>query len=100
MSEFDDKTVLVTGAAGALGLAVADIFSTSGARVVGVARGLRVVAVLRHQQRVPVAGGHERRPQRARRAALLAVRRRLRQRRRRGAVARGARGRARQRGLA
>ena len=36
MSEFDDKTVLVTGAAGALGQAVADIFSTSGARIVGV----------------------------------------------------------------
>ena len=36
MSEFDDKTVLVTGAAGVLGQAVANIFDTSGARVVGV----------------------------------------------------------------
>jgi len=36
MSEFDDKTVVVTGAAGALGQAVADIFHESGARVIGV----------------------------------------------------------------
>ena len=36
MSEFDNKTVVVTGAAGALGQAVANIFHTSGARVIGV----------------------------------------------------------------
>ena len=36
MSEFDNKTVVVTGAAGVLGQAVANIFHTSGARVIGV----------------------------------------------------------------
>ena len=36
MSEFDNKTVVVTGAAGALGQAVANIFHRSGARVIGV----------------------------------------------------------------
>ncbi|MEC8833412.1 MAG: SDR family NAD(P)-dependent oxidoreductase [Pseudomonadota bacterium] len=36
MSEFDNKTAVVTGAAGALGRAVADIFHESGARVIGV----------------------------------------------------------------
>ena len=36
MSEFDNKTVVITGAAGALGQAVANIFHTSGARVIGV----------------------------------------------------------------
>ena len=36
MSEFDNKTVIVTGAAGVLGQAVANIFHTSGARVIGV----------------------------------------------------------------
>ena len=36
MSEFDNKTVVITGAAGALGQAVANIFHRSGARVIGV----------------------------------------------------------------
>ena len=36
MSEFDNKTVVVTGAAGVLGQAVANIFHMSGARVIGV----------------------------------------------------------------